>query len=122
MVGALGGEGGFQHVVLSTDTLDQGPMPPKSSTRQGTERLAGGAARADALTEGRDGSRGPLDRASLERAEELAQTGTGKWDLDTDVLSWSENMFRLLGVEPGSVTPSPEYVIGRVHPEDPRPR
>ncbi len=27
-------------------------------------------------------------------------------------------MFRLLGVEPGSVTPSPEYVISRVHPDD----
>ncbi len=27
-------------------------------------------------------------------------------------------MFRLLGVEPGSVAPSPEYVIGRVHPDD----
>ncbi len=27
-------------------------------------------------------------------------------------------MFRLLGVEPGSVAPSPEYVLGRVHPED----
>jgi PAS domain S-box-containing protein len=27
-------------------------------------------------------------------------------------------MFRLLGVEPGSVAPNPEYVIGRVHPDD----
>jgi PAS domain S-box-containing protein len=27
-------------------------------------------------------------------------------------------MFRLLGVEPGSVAPTPEYVIGRVHPDD----
>ncbi len=27
-------------------------------------------------------------------------------------------MFRLLGMEPGSVTPSPEYVISRVHPDD----
>jgi len=27
-------------------------------------------------------------------------------------------MFRLLGVEPGSVAPTPEYVIARVHPDD----
>ncbi len=87
-------------------------MPSKSSTRQRSGRLAGGA-RAE-----RDGSGGRLDRAALERAEELAQTGTWEWDLDTDVLLSSDNMFRLLGVEPGSVTPSPEYVIGRVHPDD----
>jgi len=27
-------------------------------------------------------------------------------------------MFRLLGIEPGSIAPTPEYVIGRVHPDD----
>ena len=59
----------------------------------------------------------PENRA-LERAEQLAQTGTWEWDLDTDVLLWSTNMWRLLGLEPDSVTPTPEYVIGRVHPDD----
>lgn len=54
----------------------------------------------------------------LERAEELAQTGTWEWDLETDTLRWSSNMWRLLGLEPDSVTPTPEYVIGRVHPDD----
>ncbi len=59
----------------------------------------------------------PESRA-LERAEQLAQTGTWEWDLETDVLLWSTNMWRLLGLEPDSVTPTPEYVIGRVHPDD----
>jgi PAS domain S-box-containing protein len=64
-----------------------------------------------------------LDRARpgpavLERVEELAQAGSWDWDLDTDVLLWSDNMFRLLGVEPGEVTPTPEYVLGRTHPDD----
>jgi PAS domain S-box-containing protein len=58
------------------------------------------------------------ENEALERAEQLAQTGTWEWDLETDVLVWSTNMWRLLGLEPDSVTPTPEYVIGRVHPDD----
>ena len=54
----------------------------------------------------------------LERAEELAQTGSWDWNLETDELLWSDNMFRLLGLEPGEVTPTPAYVAGRIHPDD----
>ena len=93
-------------------------MPPKPSTRQRSQRLARRSAGADPVTDRRDASRGRPDRAALERAEQLAQTGTWEWDLDTDVLLWSDNMFRLLGLEPGSVAPTPEYVISRVHPDD----
>jgi PAS domain S-box-containing protein len=93
-------------------------MPPKPSTRRRSQRLARRSAGAEPVTDRRDASRRRPDCAALERAEQLAQTGTWEWDLDTDVLLWSDNMFRLLGVEPGSVSPSPEYVIGRVHPDD----
>jgi PAS domain S-box-containing protein len=34
------------------------------------------------------------------------------------VLLWSDNMFRLVGLEPGEITPTPEYVIERTHPAD----
>ena len=98
--------------------IEMDPMPPKPRTRQRSQRLARRSAGADPVTDRRDASRGRPDRAALERAEQLAQTGTWEWDLDTDVLLWSDNMFRLLGVEPGSVAPTPEYVIGRVHPDD----
>ncbi len=57
-------------------------------------------------------------RTVLERAEELAQTGSWDWNLETNELLWSDNMFRLLGLQPGEVTPSPEYVAGRIHPDD----
>ena len=65
-----------------------------------------------------DGSRPPPDRFVLDRAEQLAQTGSWDWDLEADVVLWSDNMFRLLGLEPGAITPTPDYVIGRIHPED----
>jgi PAS domain S-box-containing protein len=56
--------------------------------------------------------------AALERAEELARTGSWDWDLEREVLLWSDNLFRLLGLEPGAIVPTPEYVIERVHPDD----
>jgi PAS domain S-box-containing protein len=54
----------------------------------------------------------------IDRAEQLARTGTWEWDLESDELIWSENMYRLLGVRPGEITPSPEYVLSRMHPAD----
>ncbi len=57
-------------------------------------------------------------RAALEGAERLAQTASWDWDLEADVLLWSDNMFRLLGLEPGAITPTPEYVIEQTHPDD----
>jgi PAS domain S-box-containing protein len=57
-------------------------------------------------------------RVVLERAEELAQTGSWDWNLETDELLWSDNMFRLLGLKPGEITPTPAYVAGRIHPDD----
>src|ERR1700754_744273 len=60
-------------------------------------------------------------RLALESAERLGQTASWEWDLEADVLLWSDNMFRLLGLEPGTIDPTPEYVIEQTHPDD-RPR
>jgi PAS domain S-box-containing protein len=54
----------------------------------------------------------------VDRAERLARTGTWEWDLESDELLWSDNMYRLLGAGPGEVTPSPEYVLSRMHAAD----
>jgi PAS domain S-box-containing protein len=61
----------------------------------------------------------PLPDA-FERAEQLVETGSWEWNLETDVLLWSDNMFRLLGLQPGAIVPTPDYVIGRTHPDDRR--
>lgn len=54
----------------------------------------------------------------VDRAERLAHTGNWEWDLETDDLAWSDNMYRLLDVRPGEVTPTPDYVLSRMHPAD----
>ena len=76
-------------------------------------QVNGGAESGSPLVE-----RGCPGRVVLERAEELAQTGSWDWNLETDELLWSDNMFRLLGLKPGEVTPTPAYVAGRIHPDD----
>ena len=63
-----------------------------------------------------NGSRPPPERFVLDRAEQLAHTGSWDWNLETDRLLWSDNMFRLLGLEPEEITPTPDYVVGRICP------
>src|SRR5579871_6775861 len=65
-----------------------------------------------------DAARARPARAVVDRAERLARTGTWEWDLESDELLWSDNMYRLLGVRPCEVTPSPEYVLSRMHSAD----
>jgi DNA-binding CsgD family transcriptional regulator len=51
-------------------------------------------------------------------AERFARLGTWCWTPATDEVTWSENLFRLIGFRPGEVEPSPELLLGRLHPED----
>jgi PAS domain S-box-containing protein len=66
----------------------------------------------------RASSRSDDQRALLESAERVAQIGSWEWTPETGELLWSDNLFRLFGVEPGSVTPSVELVLEMTHPDD----
>jgi PAS domain S-box-containing protein len=60
-----------------------------------------------------------LDRHTLlKRAEEVAQAGSWEWDVETDELLWSDNMYRIFGLEPGEITPTLGYVVERTHVDD----
>jgi PAS domain S-box-containing protein len=63
-------------------------------------------------------ARAPEAQILLERAEIVARIGSWQWRPDTDALLWSDNAFRLLGLEPGEVIPSREYVLEHTHPDD----
>jgi PAS domain S-box-containing protein len=56
--------------------------------------------------------------AHLERAQALSSTGSWEWDLVGGEIVWSDQMFRLLGVDRASTAPSVEAVLARVHPDD----
>jgi PAS domain S-box-containing protein len=54
----------------------------------------------------------------LERAEEIAQSGTWQINLTTYQTFYSDNMFRLHGVQPGSISSHPDSFVSFIHPDD----
>ena len=54
----------------------------------------------------------------LERAEEIAQSGTWQINLTTYQTFYSDNMFRLHGVQPGSISSHPDSFVRFIHPDD----
>ncbi|HEV2348768.1 MAG TPA: PAS domain S-box protein [Terriglobia bacterium] len=56
--------------------------------------------------------------ASLAEAQRIARMGSWEWDVLTNQEQWSDEMFRLLGMEPGKVEPSLEAFLNFVHPDD----
>lgn len=53
----------------------------------------------------------------LKNAERLAHVGNWQWDLNSDNVSWSEEMFHIFG-QPRDYTPSFERVLQAVVPQD----
>ena len=57
----------------------------------------------------------------LLEAQALAHVGSWEWDIEGDELRWSDEVYRIYGVEPGRFEVSYESFLTMVHPED-RPR
>jgi hypothetical protein len=55
---------------------------------------------------------------SIKHAEVIGEFYISQWDLGTNELTYSDNLFRLLGCEPQSFKPSVENYIKFVHPDD----
>ncbi|MBD3671630.1 MAG: response regulator [Gammaproteobacteria bacterium] len=54
----------------------------------------------------------------LEEAQQIAHLGNWHWDIMTSEVLWSNEVYRLLGYEPRSVTASYDLFIEHVHPDD----
>jgi PAS domain S-box-containing protein len=51
-------------------------------------------------------------------AQRAARLGSWKWDLVSDELNWSAELFRIYGYDPESDVPSQAAFLDRVHPDD----
>ncbi len=60
--------------------------------------------------------------ATLREAQALAHLGSWTLDPATGAMSWSEEMFRLLGMAPGNAEAQRATWLDQVHPADARPR
>jgi PAS domain S-box-containing protein len=91
-------------VVTRAPRTDESPVPFVASILDPPDQ--GGTEAESAL------------QALLECGEAVAQTGSWDWHLDTNQLRWSDNLYRIFGLEPGEITPTQGYVIERAHPYD----
>jgi diguanylate cyclase (GGDEF)-like protein/PAS domain S-box-containing protein len=69
---------------------------------------------------------GAADAALAEREQQLAQAqalthvGSWTWDTRTDEIRWSDELYRILGLEPQSLSPDFDLLFSLVHPEEVR--
>jgi PAS domain S-box-containing protein len=55
---------------------------------------------------------------AYDRVEEVSKTGTLMLDLQTNITTWSSNLFRLLGYKPNITQPDTNQILKYVHPND----
>src|SRR4051812_6168717 len=58
----------------------------------------------------------PLDEKGFSAS--LPQVGTWEWDFTSGALTWSDGLYRILGIEPGAVPASYDLFVKKMHPED----
>jgi PAS domain S-box-containing protein len=102
------------------------PISDRSTTEivEILEGLLGGVAIAllmlgAVLSERKDAERRASEALEgLSEAQALAHLGSWTWDIPTDRVTWSDELYRIYGLVPGSVEVTFESYLERVHPDD----
>ena len=55
---------------------------------------------------------------SLGEAQRIARLGNWEWDVSSEALHWSDEVFRIFGLEPDTVDETHEAFLQAVHPDD----
>ncbi len=59
-----------------------------------------------------------LSEARLASAQRIAELAHWDWDIENNIITWSEELWRILGMTPDQDSMSLTAVLQRVHPED----
>lgn len=59
-----------------------------------------------------------LKTTALEEAQRIAQTGSWELDLATQQMTWTQQMFRLVGWSPGQPVPTEQKILQMIHSGD----
>jgi PAS domain S-box-containing protein len=101
------------------------PLRPDRSESREIDVAAARAARA--LAKERAAHLGDLQReheklarahTQLAEAQALAHIGSWEWDVAKNQVSWSEELYRIYGVEPRALLPTYEAFLDRIHTAD----
>ena len=60
-------------------------------------------------------------KEKLSEAQAVARLGSWEWDLTSGEVTWSDELYRIFGVDPSDFRPSFEAILALVHPEDREP-
>lgn len=55
---------------------------------------------------------------AMDEAQNLASVGSWEWDVQTGKIAWSDELYRIFGLEKGAFEPTLESLTRYVHPED----
>jgi PAS domain S-box-containing protein len=58
------------------------------------------------------------NQSVLNEAQRVAHVGSWEWDIPTNRITWSDELYRIYGLEPGSTPMTYESYLERVHPND----
>ncbi len=84
-------------------TLDLGPEPNLEAALERIKRLEHELA---------------ATRSRLDESQRVAGIGSWEWDIANNHVVWSDELFRIYGLEPGETEPSYAEFLARVHPDD----
>ena len=59
-----------------------------------------------------------LSEARLARAQQIGRLGNWEWDVIENKIFWSDEAYRIFGVNPQEVDPNYEAFLGLAHPDD----
>jgi PAS domain S-box-containing protein len=59
-----------------------------------------------------------LERERLAEAQAITHIGSWTWEFGTRAVTWSDELYRIFGYEPGTVAVSYELFLASVHPDD----
>ncbi|VAW94350.1 diguanylate cyclase/phosphodiesterase (GGDEF & EAL domains) with PAS/PAC sensor(s) [hydrothermal vent metagenome] len=59
-----------------------------------------------------------LSHKRLVESQQIAQLGHWDWDLVNETLFWSDEVYRICGLEPGQIKPGYEVFLNFIHPDD----
>ncbi|MDH5637849.1 MAG: EAL domain-containing protein, partial [Nitrospinota bacterium] len=54
----------------------------------------------------------------LEEAQQIAHVGSWVWNVETNDLEWSDEIFRIFGMEPTKLAPTFDVLLDVIHPDD----
>ncbi len=87
----------------------------------GIKRDATGRRKTEMELEKRVAERtGELARSEerLKQAQAISNIGSWEWDIETGRVFWTDEIYAILGYEPGKISPSYKAFVSSIHPDD----